>query len=50
MRSWFVAQRRTLTLLPAHAIFRRYLLEEGKLIAEAVGRAREPARKPPPLI
>jgi hypothetical protein len=30
--SWFVAQRRGLTLLPARASFRRHLLEQGPLI------------------
>jgi len=37
MRSWFVTQRRNLTLLPAHANFRRHLLEQGPLVVAEVG-------------
>jgi DNA-binding transcriptional LysR family regulator len=36
MRSWYVAHRRSLPLLPVHAQLRRYLLESGQGIIDAI--------------
>jgi LysR family transcriptional regulator, low CO2-responsive transcriptional regulator len=39
MRSWFVAHRRNMPLLPVHARLRSFLLEEGQPIIEDLNRA-----------
>jgi len=36
MRSWFVALRRSMPLLPAHARLRAFLLEHGRAAVEGL--------------
>ncbi|HYG87011.1 MAG TPA: LysR substrate-binding domain-containing protein [Azospirillum sp.] len=39
MRSWYVAHRRSMPLLPVHAQFRDFLVQEGRNIIEAIDRS-----------